>query len=71
MLGTSLAAQKKFEEAESLLISGFNGMGSSRPTTNQNMASRFTREQAGEAVIQLYAEWGKPEKQSEWIEKLK
>jgi hypothetical protein len=71
MLGASLAAQKKFEEAEPLLITGYDGMGSARPSTNANMISRFTREQAGEAIVQLYADWGKPAKQAEWIEKLK
>ena len=71
MLGASLAAQRKFEEAEPLLISGYNGMGTGRPSTNANMVSRFTREQAGAAVVQLYADWGKSEKQTEWIERLK
>ena len=71
MLGASLAAQKKFEEAEPLLISGYVGMGTGRQSTNANMVSRFTRAQAGEAIVQLYADWAKPEKQSEWIEKLK
>jgi hypothetical protein len=32
---------------------------------------RFTREQAGAAIVQLYADWSKPEKQAEWIERLK
>jgi hypothetical protein len=71
MLGASLAAQKKFEEAEPLLMSGYNGMGTGRPSTNANMISRFTRAQAGEAIVQLYADWGKPTRQAEWIEKLK
>ena len=71
MLGASLAAQKKFEEAEPLLISGYDGMGTGRQSTNANMVSRFTRAQAGEAIVQLYADWAKTEKQSGWIEKLK
>jgi tetratricopeptide (TPR) repeat protein len=71
MLGASLSAQRKFEEAEPLLISGYNGMGSGRPSTNANMTSRFTREQAGEAILQFYADWGKPEKRSEWAERIR
>jgi tetratricopeptide (TPR) repeat protein len=71
MLGASLSAQKKFPEAEPLLISGYNGMGSGRPSSNANMASRFTRNQAGEAIVQLYAEWGQPGKQAEWTDRLK
>jgi tetratricopeptide (TPR) repeat protein len=71
MLGASLAAQKKFEEAEPLLVSGYNGMGSARRTPNANNTSRFTQEQAGAAIVQFYADWGKPAKQDEWAEKLK
>jgi tetratricopeptide (TPR) repeat protein len=71
MLGASLSGQKKFEDAESLLISGYNGMASAPRSTNTNNTSRFTREQAGEAVVQMYADWGRTEKQNEWIEKTK
>jgi hypothetical protein len=35
------------------------------------MISRFTRDQAGAAIVQLYADWEKPAKQLEWTEKLK
>jgi tetratricopeptide (TPR) repeat protein len=71
MLGAALAGQKKFDDAEPLLISGHNGMGSGRPSTNATVASRFTRDQAGEAILQLYADWSKPAKQAEWTEKLR
>ena len=71
MLGASLAAQKKFEEAEPLLVSGYNGMGSAQRSTNTNSTSRFTLEQALQAIVQLYADWGNPAKQGEWAEKLK
>ena len=70
MLGAGLAAQKKFEEAEPLLISGYEGMGRSRRPTNTS-TSRFNQEQAGNAIIQLYADWAKPDKRAEWTEKLK
>ena len=69
MLGASLAGQKRFEEAESLLLSGYNGMASAPRSTNQNNTSRFSRDQAGEAIVQMYADWGRPEKQNEWREK--
>jgi hypothetical protein len=72
MLGAALAAQKKFEEAEPLLISGYDGMAAPRkPSTNAAMTSRFTHRQAGEAIVRLYADWGKPAQQAEWAEKLK
>jgi tetratricopeptide (TPR) repeat protein len=70
MLGAALSAQKKFEEAEPLLISGYNGMGFGRPS-NANMASRFSRDQAGQSIVQLYTDWNKPAKQTEWAERLK
>jgi len=70
MLGAGLAAQRKFEEAEPLLISGYEGMGRS-PRPNTNTTSRFTSEQAGNAIIQLYADWPRPDKRAEWAEKLK
>jgi eukaryotic-like serine/threonine-protein kinase len=71
MLGASLAAQRKFEEAEPLLISGYNGMGLSKPPSNANMASRFSRDQAGEAILQLYSDSRQPEKQAEWADRIK
>jgi Tfp pilus assembly pilus retraction ATPase PilT len=71
MLGAALSAQKKFAEAEPLLIAGYDGMGSGKPTTNAAMVSRFTREQAGEAIVQLYADWGQTAKHAEWLQKLK
>jgi len=71
MLGAALSAQKKFAEAESLLVSGYEGMSPRKPTTNLVMTSRFTQEQAGEAIVQLYADWGKADKRNEWAERLK
>jgi tetratricopeptide (TPR) repeat protein len=54
MLGASLAAQRKFEEAEPLLISGYDGMRSAERTTNAANTSRFTQDQAGDAIVQFY-----------------
>jgi eukaryotic-like serine/threonine-protein kinase len=71
MLGASLMSQRKFDEAEPLLVSGYNGMATAPRSTNPNNASRFTQDQAGDAIVQLYTEWPKPAKVSEWKEKLK
>jgi hypothetical protein len=71
MLGATLAAQRKFEEAEPLLISGYNGMLTAPRATNAANTSRFTQGQAGAAIVQLYADWGKPANQAEWTEKLR
>ncbi len=68
MLGASLAGQKKYTEAEPLLLSGYDGMTQQKPTTTTS--SRFTQEQAGDAIVNLYQAWGKPEKAAEWKKKL-
>jgi hypothetical protein len=61
MLGASLVAQRKFEEAEPLLISGYDGMRSAERATNAANTSRFTQDQAGDAIVQLYADWANPQ----------
>jgi hypothetical protein len=71
MLGATLAAQRKFDEAEPLLIAGHEGMKTAQRATNAANTSRFTQDQAGEAIVQLYADWGKPAKQAEWNAKIK
>jgi non-specific serine/threonine protein kinase/serine/threonine-protein kinase len=67
MLGAALEAQKKFAQAEPLLVSGYEGMSSRKAGTS---TGRFTLDQAGEAVVKLYRDWGKLEKASEWKTRL-
>jgi len=64
LLGASLAGQKKYAEAESLLLSGYEGM--EQRVDAIPAASRFRLEQAGKRIVELYQNWGKPEKASEW-----
>jgi eukaryotic-like serine/threonine-protein kinase len=71
MLGASVSAQRKFEQAEPLLISGYEGMQPRKPSSTATNASRFTLDQAGEAIAQHYGDWGKLEKQSEWTAKIR
>jgi tetratricopeptide (TPR) repeat protein len=68
LLGASLAGQKKYAEAEPLLLSGYEGMTQRIGTIPA--ASRFRLEQAGKQIVALYQKWGKPEKAAEWREKL-
>ena len=68
LLGASLAGQKKYVEAEGLLLSGYDGMVQRKATIPA--ASRFKLEQAGEWIVRLYQDWGKPEKAAEWTQKL-
>jgi non-specific serine/threonine protein kinase/serine/threonine-protein kinase len=68
ILGASLAGQKEYKQAESLLFSGYEGMRQQESTIPA--ASRVQVKQAGKWIIQLYQDWGKPEKAAEWRAKL-
>jgi tetratricopeptide (TPR) repeat protein len=72
MLGIGLAAQKRFEQAEPLLISGYEGLGKSqRVFPAASVFGASTQAQAGEAIVKLYADWMKSDKQAEWVERIK
>ena len=58
MLGGALAGERKYAEAEPLLISGYEGM-KQREDKMPGAAKPFIKED-GERVPQLYATWGKP-----------
>jgi serine/threonine protein kinase len=68
LLGTSLAGQKKYVEAEPLLLSGYEGM--TRRAGAIPAASRFWLEQAGKHIVAFYEASGKPEKAAQWRERL-
>jgi len=68
MLGGALLGQKKYAEAEPLLISGYNGM-QQREDKMPGAAKPFIKED-GERVPALYVAWGKPGKAAEWRAKL-
>jgi Tfp pilus assembly protein PilF len=68
LLGASLAGQRRFAEAERLIVSGYEGM-------RQQVASipAYNRESltaAGQRVVDLYAGWGKPAQAAEWRKNL-
>jgi tetratricopeptide (TPR) repeat protein len=68
LLGASLLGQKKFGDAEPLLITGYKGMKERKaeiPTTLKHHLP-----EAGERVVRLYDDWGKPEKAADWRAKL-
>jgi tetratricopeptide (TPR) repeat protein len=64
LLGISLAGQKKYAEAEPLLLAGYQGMVAGK----DHMAAyyRFHLDRTREWLVRLYRAWGKPEKASEW-----
>ena len=63
-LGQNLAGERKYSEAEPLLISGYEGLNQRR-----NTIPAFDRrdvESAGEQIVRLYEDWRKPDKAQEW-----
>jgi hypothetical protein len=67
LLGASLAGQKKYVEAESLLLDGYQGMLARKDRIA--MPDRYHLDRAREWLIRLYEVWGKPEKAAEWKSK--
>jgi serine/threonine protein kinase len=68
LLGESLLGQKKLDEAEPFLIKGYKGMTEREAKIPAPAKHLLTA--AGERVVRLYDEWGKPEKAAEWRAKL-
>jgi eukaryotic-like serine/threonine-protein kinase len=69
LLGVSLAGQKKYQEAEPLLLSGYEGMRQKESTIPA--AKRSELNQAGNRIVQLYRDWRKSDKAAEWRKKLR
>lgn len=64
ILGATLAGQKKYDEAERLLLEGHRGMLSLKDRTAA--PEWYYLDRAREWLVQLYQAWGKPEKAAEW-----
>ena len=64
VLGESLAGQKKFKEAESILLERLNSLSGTQGTSAED------RQEAIEQIIKLYRDWGKSEKVAEWKKNL-
>jgi eukaryotic-like serine/threonine-protein kinase len=68
LLVTSLLSQKKYAEAEPLLLHGYEGL-KARELKIPAYA-RNTVTEAGEWIVKLYDGWGKKEKAVEWGKRL-
>jgi tetratricopeptide (TPR) repeat protein len=68
LLGVSLAGQKRFADAEPLLIAGYEGMLQQKETASASERSDLPA-RAG-SIIKLYQDWGRREKVAEWQQKL-
>jgi hypothetical protein len=60
----SVAGQKKYAEAEPLLLEGYQGMVVRKD--KMEIGDRYHLDRAREWIVQLYQAWGKPEKAAEW-----
>jgi eukaryotic-like serine/threonine-protein kinase len=67
-LGGSLLSQKKYAEAEALIVEGYEGMKAREARIPPPGKPRLT--DAAERVVKLYEAWGKPEKAAEWRARL-
>jgi tRNA A-37 threonylcarbamoyl transferase component Bud32 len=64
LLGGALSGQKKYAEAEPLLLAGYDGM-----LTRDNLIpvpERKLLTESAQRLVQLYEAWGKKEKANEW-----
>jgi len=64
ILGASLSGQKKFEEAEPLLLEGYRGLAKFKDSVS--IPERYSVELVREWIVGLYQAWGKPAKAAEW-----
>ena len=68
MLGAPLLGQKKYAEAEALLIAGFQGLKQRETTIPRSAKVRLT--EARKRLVQLYESTGKPDEAAKWRTKL-
>jgi tetratricopeptide (TPR) repeat protein len=67
LLGAALAGQKKYVEAEPLLLEGYQGMAVRKGRID--VPNWYHLDLAREWLVQLYQAWGKPAKAAEWRKK--
>jgi hypothetical protein len=69
-LGASLLGQKKYQEAERLLLKGYEGL---RAYKERNPTIRFLQgalTETLERLVQLYGEWEQPDEAAKWRKEL-
>ncbi len=68
LLGATLANQRRYAQAEPLVLSGYQGMIQRRAAIPSG--ERLSLDEAGQRIVRLYGDWGKPEKAAEWRQRL-
>ena len=69
LLGGALAGQKKYTEAEPLLLQGYRGLKAHRLALSAQQAGKYLPE-ALERLVRLYDDWGKPDEAGKWRKEL-
>jgi hypothetical protein len=64
ILGAALVGQKRYTEAEALLVAGYHGMKDRESTMPRNRKDRLTL--AAERLVRLYEVWDKPDEAEKW-----
>jgi tetratricopeptide (TPR) repeat protein len=67
LLGAGLAGQKRYVEAEPMLLEAYHGMTARKD--KMSAPDSYHLERAREWIVQLYQAWGKPEKTAGWRKK--
>jgi hypothetical protein len=68
LLGSGLLGQRRFTEAEPLLLRGYEGMEAREARIPASNKKRLV--EAGGRIIRLYEAWNKPEQASAWKARL-
>jgi tetratricopeptide (TPR) repeat protein/tRNA A-37 threonylcarbamoyl transferase component Bud32 len=68
LLGGALLGQKKYAEAEPLLVKGYEGM--KRQSARIPPQGKYNLTNALDRLVQLYTAWGKPEPANTWRREL-
>ena len=68
MLGGALAGQKKFQEAEPLLVEGYSGMKDREANIPPAVKTRLP--EAIRRLVDLYTAWEKPDDAAKWRKEL-
>jgi hypothetical protein len=68
MLGGSLLGQRRFDEAETHILTGYQGMKAREAKIPASGSFRLF--EAAERVVRLYDAWGTPEEATRWRSQL-
>jgi hypothetical protein len=69
LVGAALAGQKKYAEAEPLLVQGYEGL-KEREARIPFLWRKKRPAEAGARIVNLYNAWGKTDKADEWRKRL-